>query len=246
MSRDCGAHPPERGCRSGQLATIGITSGFLRSLPPSAALFEAARSGRRNVRHEFPPGGCMPPLGTVSVLARALHERLTSHLPSPLCSPLPRIPTRRCWPLSGSAHQQVPGPELGIPGNEAKCRITTGMAVLERRSAPRESGHAASGAVRSSACLSRSPSPCRPGRLIRQLPALPPLAGGLAAPVPASAVSAVLRRVRSASPCPQCFAVSAALRLCPQPTYIALRPFRNLKHCTSCGSGSPKTSLIHH
>ena len=110
----------------------------------------------------------------------------------------------------------------------------------------RESGHAASRAMRSSACAGRSPSPRLPGRLTEQLPALPLLAGGMAAPVPGPAVPAVFRPspqrfagVRSASATP------TALRPRPQPTYITLRLFRNFRHCTPYGSECPKTSSMH-
>jgi hypothetical protein len=77
MSRDCGAHQPERGCRNGQLAAIGVTSGFRRSLPPPGTLFEEARSSHRNVRYEFSArADAWPLLGTVRVLGHTLQERL--------------------------------------------------------------------------------------------------------------------------------------------------------------------------
>src|ERR1022692_3010398 len=57
MPRDGGAHPPGSRPPERQLTTIGITSGFLRSLPPPVALFEAPRSGRRHAGRVFPPAG---------------------------------------------------------------------------------------------------------------------------------------------------------------------------------------------
>src|ERR1022692_463544 len=96
----------------------------------------------------------------------------------------------------------------------------------------RESGHAASRAMRSSACAGRSPSPRLPGRLTRQLPALPLLAGGMAAPVPGPAVPAVFRPspqrfagVRSASATP------AALR--PRPRRFGHAYGRHTSHYAS-------------
>jgi hypothetical protein len=77
-------------------ATTGITSGFLRSLSLPAAFFGATRSGRRDMRHEFTPGGCMTAAGRRQrASARARRERLpvTSRRHSRLS--LPSILARR-------------------------------------------------------------------------------------------------------------------------------------------------------
>jgi hypothetical protein len=86
-----GTTPKER-----HAATTGIRSGFLRSLSLPAALFEATRSGGRDVRHEFPPGGCMTTAGRRQrASARARRERLPVTSRHHLRSSLPSILARR-------------------------------------------------------------------------------------------------------------------------------------------------------